>query len=88
MEKRMKEVTVNEVQSNFFEYLRLAEQEEIIITRDGKPVGLLVGFEADEDLEDYRLENDPRFLRRIAKSRESARAGNVVRLEDIDWDSP
>lgn len=84
----MKEVTVSEVQNNFSEYLQLAEQEEIVITRDGKPVGLLVGFEANEDLEDYRLENDPRFLRRIAKSRESAKAGDVVRLEDIDWDSP
>ncbi|MGG6264748.1 type II toxin-antitoxin system Phd/YefM family antitoxin [Leptolyngbya sp. AN03gr2] len=84
----MKEVTVSEVQSNFSEYLQLAEQEEILITRDGKPVGLLVGFEEDENLEDYRLESDSRFLRRIAKSRESVKAGNVVRLEDIDWDSP
>ncbi|BAU14584.1 hypothetical protein LEP3755_51330 [Leptolyngbya sp. NIES-3755] len=83
----MKEVTVSEVQNNFSEYLQLAEQEEILITDDGKPVGMLVGFESGEDLDDYRLENDPRFLRRIAKSRESVKAGNVVRLEDIDWGS-
>jgi hypothetical protein len=32
---------------------------------------------------DYRLENDPRFLRRIEKARKSLRAGRGVRLEDI-----
>jgi len=29
------------------------------------------------------LENDPRFLRRIEKARESLRAGRGVRLEDV-----
>lgn len=36
--------------------------------------------------EDYQLENDPRFLRRITASRQSARDGRVVRLKDIDWE--
>jgi hypothetical protein len=31
-----------------------------------------------------RLENDPRFLRRIEQARESLRAGRGVRLEDIE----
>jgi hypothetical protein len=33
---------------------------------------------------DDRLENDPRFLRRIEQARASARAGLGIRLEDID----
>lgn len=36
---------------------------------------------------DDRLENDPRFLRRIEQARASARAGRGVRLEDIEWNS-
>jgi hypothetical protein len=32
---------------------------------------------------EYRLEHDPRFLRRIARARASLRAGKGVRLEDI-----
>jgi hypothetical protein len=31
----------------------------------------------------HRLENDPRFLRRIAKARKSLREGRGVRLEDL-----
>ena len=64
--------------------LTLAEREEIVITRHGKPAGILVGFAGEDDWFDYRLENDPRFLNRIAQARESLRAGKGVQLEDID----
>jgi len=33
---------------------------------------------------DYRLENDARFLARVEKARESVRAGQGVRLEDLE----
>jgi hypothetical protein len=33
---------------------------------------------------EYRLENDPRFLRRVEQARDSLRAGRGVRLEDVD----
>jgi hypothetical protein len=33
---------------------------------------------------DDRLEDDPRFLRRIEQARESLRAGRGVRLEDLE----
>jgi hypothetical protein len=45
---------------------------------------VLIGFESEEDWFEYRLENDPRFLRRIEEARESLRAGRGVRLEDIE----
>jgi hypothetical protein len=32
----------------------------------------------------YRLENDPRFLKRIAKARASLRTGRGVALEDLE----
>jgi len=53
-------------------YLREAETQEIVITRHGKPAGVLIGFESEEDWFDYRLEHDPRFLRRIEQARSSA----------------
>jgi len=61
----------------------LAEREEIVITRHGKPAGILVGFASEDDWFDYRLEHDPRFLKRIAQARESLRDGKGVRLEDV-----
>jgi hypothetical protein len=61
----------------------MAEKHEVVITRHGKPAGVLVGFATDDDWFDYRLENDPRFLRRIERARESLRLGRGVRLEDV-----
>jgi hypothetical protein len=37
-----------------------------------------------EIMDESRLENDPRFLRRIEQARASARAGRGIRLEDIE----
>jgi prevent-host-death family protein len=80
----MRRVALSEVKDDLSRYLRLAETEEIIITRHGRPAGVLIGFETEEDWFDYRLEHDPRFLQRVAAARESLRAGPGVRLEDIE----
>ena len=80
--KPMKKVPLSVIKDDLSKFLRLAESEEIVITRHGKPAGVLVGFETEDDWFDYRLENDPAFLRRIEQARQSIRAGNGVRLED------
>jgi prevent-host-death family protein len=82
----MKEVPLFEIKDDLSRYLREAESENIVITRNGKPAGLLIGFESEDDWFEYRLEHDPRFLRRIEQARESLRAGRGTRLEDIDVD--
>lgn len=80
---RLKEVSLSEVKDDFSRYLREAAQNEILITRHGKPAGVLVGFESEDDWIDYRLENDSRFLERIEKARSSLRAGRGRRLEEL-----
>jgi prevent-host-death family protein len=82
----VKEVPLSEVKDDLSRYLREAETQEIVITRHGKPAGILIGFESEEDWFEYRLENDPRFLRRIEQARNSLQAGRGVRLEDIETD--
>jgi len=80
----MKEVPLSEIKDDLSRFLREAEKREIVITRHGKPAGVLIGFESDDDWFDYRLENDPRFLKRIEQARKSLRAGRGVALEDLD----
>jgi prevent-host-death family protein len=79
----VREVPLSEVKDDLSRFLREAEKQEIVITRHGKPAGLLIGFESEDDWFEYRLENDPRFLRRIEKARKSLQAGRGIRLEDI-----
>jgi prevent-host-death family protein len=80
----VKKVPLSEIKDDLSRYLREAETQEIIITRHGKPAGVLTGFESEEDWFDYRLENDPRFLRRIERARKNLRAGQGIKLEDLE----
>jgi prevent-host-death family protein len=80
----MKEIPLSEVKDELSKYLRMAEKEEILITRHGKPAGLLVGFKSEDDWFDYKLEHDPRFLKRIEEARQKLRQGQGVRLEETE----
>ena len=71
------------MKDDFSRYLRLASEGEIVITRHGRPAGVLIGFEDEEAWIDYRLENHPEFLERVAEAREALRAGKGTRLEDL-----
>lgn len=79
----MKQIPLSEVKNDLSKYLRMAEEEDIIITRHGKPAGILIGFESEDEWFEYRLENDPRFLKRIEQARASLRAKRGIRLEDL-----
>ncbi|MGA7868493.1 MAG: type II toxin-antitoxin system Phd/YefM family antitoxin [Stellaceae bacterium] len=80
----MRRVPLSEIKNDLSRFLREAEGEEIVITRNGKPTGLLIGFASEDEWRDYQLENDPRFLRRIDRARRSLRAGRGVRIEDVE----
>ncbi len=82
----IKEVPLSEIKDDLSRFLREAETQEIVITRHGKPAGVLIGFESEDDWFEYRLENDERFLRRIERARQSLRSGQGVKLEDVDID--
>ena len=80
---RMKQVPLSEVKDDLSHLLREAAKQDIVITRHGKPAGVLIGFESEDDWFEYRLENDARFLRRVETARASLRAGRGIRLENL-----
>jgi prevent-host-death family protein len=80
---RIREVPLSEIKDDLSRFLREAEKKEIVITRHGKPAGVLIGFESEDDWFDYKLENDPRFLERVEHARRSLKARRGIRLEDM-----
>jgi prevent-host-death family protein len=80
---RLKEVPLSEIKDDLSRFLREAEKQEIVITRHGKPAGILIGFETEDDWFDYKLEHDPRFVERIKRARQSLRAGGGTRLDEL-----
>ena len=62
----MKIASVKEVKDNLSQFLKKAEQEDVVITKNGRPTAILHHLGEDE-LEDYLLEHDPKFKRKIEK---------------------
>ena len=79
----MIKVPLAAVKDALSDYVKKAANDEVLITRHGKPAAILIGFADEDDWFDYRLEHDERFLKRIAESREQARSGKFKRLEDL-----
>src|SRR5438876_5366912 len=77
-------VALAKVKDDLSRYLRKAEREEIVITRHGRPAGVLIGFESEDDWFEYKLENSPGFLKRIEEARRAIERGEGVRLEELE----
>ncbi len=81
----MRRVPLSEIKDDLSRFLHEAEGEEIVITRNGKPAGVLTGFASEDDWLDYQLEHDPRLLRRIEQARNNLRAGRGAgKIEDVE----
>jgi prevent-host-death family protein len=80
----MRRVALSKAKDDLSRILREAEREEIVITRHGKPAGILIGFKSEDDWFEYRLLNDARFLSRVEAARRSLKARHGVPIEDLD----
>jgi prevent-host-death family protein len=76
-------VALAKVKDDLSRYLHLAEKGEIVITRHGKPAGVLVGFKTEEDWFEYRLEHHPEFLARVADARLALARKRGISMEDL-----
>jgi prevent-host-death family protein len=79
----VRKVALAKVKDDLSRYLRLAQDEEIVITRHGQAAGVLIGFDSEEDWFDYRVEHHPEFLRLVAEARAALRAEQGLPLEDV-----
>jgi hypothetical protein len=77
----MKTVTWNE-STSCAEIVRQAEDEDVVLVRDGHAVALITPFD-DDDLEWYAREHDPAFLDSIARARQQVAEQRSVSHEDL-----
>jgi hypothetical protein len=77
------EVAFNEIEIALPQYLQIAEEQPVVITRDDRHVGILIGFQSEDDWQAFQLENDPQFLQRIQSARQNIKSGRGIRLEDM-----
>jgi prevent-host-death family protein len=79
----MKIGSVADIKAHFSAYLRAAERGPVVVTRSGKPAGVLLAVDDGEELERLLLAYSPRLRTILDAARQRIRAGASVRHEDL-----
>lgn len=68
--------------STLQEFLKQAEQDDVVVLRDGKPVALITPFDQD-DLAWYERERSEAFIQSIERARQQVKKGETVSHDDL-----
>jgi hypothetical protein len=62
--------------------MRQAQDEELLLVRDGHAVALVIPFD-DDDVDWYRREREPAFLESLARARRQVQERKTVRHRNL-----
>jgi prevent-host-death family protein len=74
----MKIVSVADAKANLSEYLKAVEKNPVVITRNGRPVAVLVPAGDEDDLERLLMAHSPKLQAILEAARQRFRAGEGV----------
>jgi prevent-host-death family protein len=74
----MKIASVAEVGSQFNAFVEASESGPIVVTREGKPVAVLVGIDDEDEVERLLMAYSPQLRAILDKSRQSIREGRGI----------
>src|SRR6516165_1039290 len=81
----MKIASVAEVKSQFSAFLKASEGGPIVVTRNGRPVAVIVGVQDEEEIERLMMAYSPRLRAILEQSRQQIREGAGLSHEEF-WD--
>ena len=81
----MKIAPVADVKSRFSAYLKASEEGPVIVTRNGKPVAVLISMEDEEELERVILAYSPRFQNILQKAKKEIQEIGGITHKDF-WE--
>jgi prevent-host-death family protein len=79
----MKIASLADVKANLSAFVKASEEELVVITKNGKPVAVLLPMEDDEELERLVLAYSKRFQTILMKSRDELKTQDGIRHEDF-----
>jgi len=74
---------VVEVKAKFSAYLEESKKGPIVVTKNGKPVTVLLAVEDEEELERLILAYSPKFQVIMARGKEEIKRGEGIEHEDF-----
>lgn len=72
-----------EVKERFSSYIDASQECPVIVTRNGKPVAMIIGIHDSDDLDSLLLAHNPRFIRLLDEARERVKVNGAVPLSEF-----
>ena len=79
----MKSASVAEVKAQFSAYLKSSETGPVVVTRNGRPVAVIVAVQDEEEIERLLMAYSPQLQAIVEASREQIRKGDVLGHEEF-----
>ena len=79
----MRIASVAEVKSRFSAFLKETEGGPVVVTRNGKPVAVLVGIQDEDEIERLLMAYSPRLRAILDRSRRQIDAGQGLSHEEF-----
>jgi prevent-host-death family protein len=79
----MRIASVADVKAKFSGYLKASEQGPVVVTKNGKPVAILLSVTDEDEIERMLLAYSPKFQSIVAAAEQQIREGKGIRHEDF-----
>lgn len=79
----MKIAAAADVKADFSAYLKASEKAPVVVTRNGKPVAILIAMTDEDELERLMMAHSPRLQAILAAARKRIAAGKGIPSKDF-----
>jgi prevent-host-death family protein len=79
----MKIAPIAEIKAHLSAYLKESEKGPVIVTKNGKPVAVLLGVTDEEEIERFVLAYSPKFQAVLARGRQQIQETGGIAHEDF-----
>ncbi|OGO36182.1 MAG: hypothetical protein A2W35_10460 [Chloroflexi bacterium RBG_16_57_11] len=79
----MKIASVADVKAKFSGFLKASEQGPVIVTKNGKPVAMLLSIKDEDEIERMILAYSPKFQKILEVAEQQIREGKGIKHEDF-----
>jgi len=79
----MKIASVADVKAHFSAFLRASKRGPVVVTRNGKPAGILLSVNDEDEIERLALAYSPKFQKVLGLARQHIREGRGIRHENF-----
>jgi prevent-host-death family protein len=79
----MRTASIAKIKAQLNEYLKASDEGPVVVTRNGKPIAVLLAVHDEDDVERLMLAHSPKFQAIIAKSRRQIRSGKTISHDEL-----